>query len=168
MRSASTLADRRGRWAFILGGILVTGGVLLHAPMFLMGRGNHFILAGMPIGWDMIAGMAAIIIGIGIASYGLLPRNITEQLAAQEQIVVSPPEDAEMGWAHWSLMGILVIALIIDVMKPATLGFVLPGMMTEYQVDKATVSAFPLSALVGTVLGSVLWGIIADIYGRKA
>jgi putative MFS transporter len=168
MISTSTLSDRRGLWAFILGVIAVTAGVLLHLPMFLMGRHNHFMLAGMPIGWDMIAGMAAIIIGIGIASYGLLPRNITEQLAAQDQIVVSPPEDAEMGWAHWSLMGILVIALIIDVMKPATLGFVLPGMMTEYQVDKATVSAFPFSALVGTVLGSVLWGIIADIYGRKA
>jgi putative MFS transporter len=53
-------------------------------------------------------------------------------------------------------------------MKPATLGFVLPGMMSEYQVDKATVSQFPFSALIGTVIGSVIWGIIADVYGRKA
>jgi putative MFS transporter len=166
--STSTLSDRRGVWAFALGVIMVTGGVLLHIPMFLMGRHNHFMLAGMPIGWDMVAGMVAIIVGIGIAAYGLLPKNITGQRAAQDQIVVSPPEDATMGWAHWSLMAVLVIALVIDVMKPATLGFVLPGMMTEYQVDKATVSAFPFSALVGTVLGSILWGIIADIYGRKA
>src|SRR5207253_9505586 len=43
-----------------------------------------------------------------------------------------------------------------------------PGMMKEYQVDKATVSSFPFSALVGTVVGSIIWGIIADIYGRKA
>jgi putative MFS transporter len=166
--STSTLSDRRGVWAFALGVIAVTGGVLLHIPMFLMGRHNHFMLAGMPIGWDMVAGMAAIILGVGIAAYGLLPKDISGQLAAQDQIVVSPPEDAPMGWAHWSLMAVLVIALVIDVMKPATLGFVLPGMMTEYQVDKATVSAFPFSALVGTVIGSILWGIIADIYGRKA
>ena len=66
------------------------------------------------------------------------------------------------------LMEILVIALAIDIMKPATLGFVLPGMMTEYHVTRATVSSFPFSALVGTVIGSVIWGIIADIYGRKA
>src|SRR5579872_5483463 len=73
MISTSTLSDRRGVWAFALGVILVTGGVLLHAPMFLMGRHNHFVLAGMPIGWDMIAGMVAIVAGCAIAAYGLLP-----------------------------------------------------------------------------------------------
>lgn len=168
MISTSTLSDRRGMWAFVLGVVAVTAGVILHIPMFLMGRQNHFILAGMPIGWDMIAGMIAIVVGIGIAAYGLLPRDIAGQLAASQEIVVSPPEDAPLRWPHWTLMGVLVIALIIDIMKPATLGFVLPGMMTEYHVDKATVSGFPFSALVGTVLGSILWGVIADIYGRKA
>jgi putative MFS transporter len=168
MISRSTLTDRRGLWAFVLGVILVTGGVLLHIPMFWMGRHNHFILYGMPIGVDMIAGMVAIVVGVGIAAYGLLPRNIARQLAASQDIVVSPPEDAPLGRAHWMLMGVLVIALVIDIMKPATLGFVLPGMMSEYGVDKATVSQFPFSALVGTVFGSVIWGIIADVYGRKA
>jgi putative MFS transporter len=147
---------------------MVTGGVLLHAPMFLMGRHNHFILAGMPIGWDMIAGMVAIVVGCGIAAYGLLPRNIAGQLAASQDIVVTPPEDQPLSRAHWMLMSVLIIALIIDIMKPATLGFTLPGMMTEYHVTKATVSSFPFSALTGTVIGSVIWGVLADIYGRKA
>ena len=147
---------------------MVTGGVLMHAPMFLMGRHNHFVLNGMSIGWDMILGMVAIVAGCGIAAYGLLPRNIAGQLAASQDIVVTPPEDAPLGWAHWSLMSVLVIALIIDIMKPATLGFTLPGMMSEYQVSKATVSSFPFSALAGTVIGSIIWGILADIYGRKA
>ena len=168
MVSAGTLSDRRGLWAFVLGVILVTGGVLLHGPMFLMGRHNHFILYGMAIGWDMIAGMVAIVAGCGIAAYGLLPRDIAGQLAASQDIVVTPPEDAPLGPAHWGLMSVLVIALVIDIMKPATLGFTLPGMMSEYQVDKATVSAFPFSALVGTVFGSIIWGVLADIYGRKA
>ena len=168
MISSSTLSDRRGIWAFVLGVIMVTGGVLMHAPMFLMGRHNHFILAGMPIGWDMVLGMVAIVAGCGIACYGLLPRDIASQLAASQDIVVTPPEDAPLGGAHWGLMGVLVIALIIDIMKPATLGFTLPGMMSEYQVSKATVSTFPFSALVGTVIGSVIWGALADVYGRKA
>lgn len=168
MISTSTLSDRRGLWAFLLGVIAVTGGVLLHIPMFLMGRHNHFILAGMPIGWDMIAGMVAIVGGVALAAYGLLPRDIGGQVAASQDIVVSPPEDAPLSAAHWVLMAVLVIALAIDIMKPATLGFVLPGMRAEYRVDTATVSQFPFSALVGTVIGSVLWGIIADIYGRKA
>jgi putative MFS transporter len=168
MISSTTLSDRRGIWAFVLGVVMVTGGVLMHAPMFLMGRHNHFVLVGMPIGWDMVLGMAAIVVGCGIAAYGLLPRDIGTQLAASQDIVVTPPEDAPLSWPHWGLMGVLVIALVIDIMKPATLGFTLPGMMSEYQVTKATVSSFPFSALVGTVIGSIIWGVLADIYGRKA
>jgi MFS transporter, putative metabolite:H+ symporter len=168
MISSTTLSDRRGIWAFVLGVVMVTGGVLMHAPMFLMGRHNHFVLVGMPIGWDMVLGMAAIVVGCGIAAYGLLPRDIGTQLAASQDIVVTPPEDAPLSWPHWGLMGVLVIALVIDIMKPATLGFTLPGMMSEYQVTKATVSSFPFSALVGTVIGSIIWGVLADVYGRKA
>src|SRR4051795_12472598 len=64
MRSISTLSDRRGVWAFVVGVIAVTGGVLLHAPMLWMGRHNHFVLNGMPIGRDMILGMVAIVGGL--------------------------------------------------------------------------------------------------------
>src|SRR5205807_6077934 len=38
----------------------------------------------------------------------------------------------------------------------------------EYGVPKATASLVPFFALSGTVVGSVVWGVIADIYGRKA
>jgi MFS transporter, putative metabolite:H+ symporter len=81
MISTSTLSDRRGLWVFILGAILVTAGVLMHAPMFWMGGHNHFVLNGMPIGRDMIAGMVAIVGGCGIAVYGL-PRDIAGSFAA--------------------------------------------------------------------------------------
>src|SRR5687768_651592 len=168
MLSASTFSGRRGLWAFILGVLAVTAGVLMHGPMFWMGRHNHFVLAGMAMGSDMVAGMALIVGGLAVAAYGLLPRNVAELRSASQDIVVSPPEDAPLSGAHWMLMSVLVIALVIDIMKPATLGFTLPGMMSEYQVDKATVSLFPFSALVGTVVGSIVWGVIADIYGRKA
>ena len=166
--STSTLSDRRGLLAFILGVLAVTTGVLLHAPMFWMGRTMHFMLVGMPMGADMIAGMALIVAGIAVAAYGLLPRNISGILTASQDIVVSPPEDAPLSKSHWILMGVLVIALVIDIMKPASLGFTIPGMVSEYQVPKATASLVPFFALCGTVVGSVVWGIIADIYGRKA
>lgn len=136
--------------------------------MFLMGRMTHFRLYGMPMGNDMIAGMGAIMLGVGVAAYGLLPRNISDQLAANRDVVVSPPEDAPLSRAHWMLMSVLVIALIIDIMKPASLGFTIPGMVSEYGVPKATASLVPFFALTGTVIGSVVWGVIADIYGRKA
>src|SRR5438270_1907811 len=168
MISTSTLSDRRGVWAFALGVVGVTAGVLLHMPMFLMGRTTHFRLSGTPMGGEMYVGMATIILGVGIAAYGLLPRNISRQLAASQDIVVTPPEDAPLSRAHWTLMSVLVIALIIDVMKPASLGFTIPGMVKEYGVPKSTASLVPFFALTGTVVGSIVWGIIADIYGRKA
>jgi len=164
----TVLQDRRGLWAFVLGVIAVTVGVLLHIPMFMMGKSMGFRLYGMPMGADMYWGMALIVGGVATAAYGLLPRNISAQLAASQEIVVSPPEDAPLTAAHWRLMSVLVIALVIDVMKPASLGFTIPGMMAEYMVDKPTASFLPLSALIGTVVGSIAWGAIADIYGRKA
>ena len=168
MIGASTLSDRRGLLAFILGVTAVTTGVLMHAPMFWMARHMHFELAGMPVGHDMILGMALIVGGVGLAAYGLLPRNVSGILSASQDIVVSPPEDAPLSKAHWTLMAVLVVALIIDIMKPASLGFTIPGMIDEYRVSKATASLLPFSALVGTVVGSIVWGVVADIYGRKA
>ena len=120
------------------------------------------------MGNDMIVGMALIVGGVGVAAYGLLPRNVSGILSASQDIVVSPPEDAPLSKAHWTLMSVLVVALIIDIMKPASLGFTIPGMIDEYRVSKATASLLPFSALVGTVVGSIVWGVVADIYGRKA
>ena len=168
MIGASTLSDRRGLVAFILGVTAVSAGVLLHLPMFWMGRHHHFVLSGMPMGSDMIAGMVLIVGGVAVAAYGLLPRNVSGILSASHDIVVSPPEDAPLSKSHWVLMGVLVVALIIDIMKPASLGFTIPGMISEYGVTRQTASLVPFFALVGTVVGSVIWGIIADIYGRKA
>jgi len=168
MRSTSTLADRRGLWAFILGVLAVTAGVLLHMPMFLMGRPMHYRLAGMPMEPEMVVGMAAIVGGLLVAAWGLLPRNIAAQRAAAQDIVVAAPEDAPLGSAHWGLMVVLVLALIIDVMKPAALGFAVPELSREYGVPKATGSLLSFFALTGTVVGSVVWGILADVYGRKA
>jgi MFS transporter, putative metabolite:H+ symporter len=168
MTGVATLADRKGVWAFALGCLAVTVGVLMHIPMFLMGRHMHFVLAGMPMDSDMIFGMFLIVGGCLVAAWGLLPRNIQSQRAQAAEIEIAAPEDAELGRAHWGLMIVLVVALIIDTMKPASLGFTVPGMVSEYEVPKETVSLVPFFALVGTMTGSFVWGVLADIYGRKA
>jgi putative MFS transporter len=164
----STLSDRQAVWAFVLGCVAVTLGVVAHLPMFAMARAMHYRLAGMPMDDLMVGGMALIVVGTVISGYGLLPRNVAAQRAAAAEIVVAAPEDAPLGAAHWGLMAVLVVALVIDVMKPASLGFTVPGMIAEYGVPKKTVSLVPFFALAGTVAGSVLWGWIADVYGRKA
>ncbi len=168
MVDANVFLDRRGVWAFGLGCLGVTIGVLLHLPMFMMGRHHGFVLAGMPMDPAMIFGMYLIVAGIFVAAYGLLPSRHAHAAQAASRITVSAPEDAPLSAAHWTLLAALVGALIIDVMKPAALGFVIPGMIAEYHVTKAQIAQVPFYALIGTVSGSVLWGILADIYGRKA
>ena len=162
------LRDRSSVWLFAAGVAAVTVGVLLHLPMFWMGRDMGFRLVGMAMDPGMIAGMGLIGIGVLLAGWGLLPRDVARQIHASRHISVDAPEDAPLHRAHWQLMLILVVALVIDVMKPASLGFVMPGLTREYGVGPAIAALFPFSALLGTVVGSVLWGIAADIYGRKA
>lgn len=165
---SSTLSDRQATWAFALGCVAVTIGVVLHLPMFVLARTMGYRLAGMAMDPGMLVGMALIVGGVVVAAWGLLPRNLAAQRAAAAGIEVAAPEDAKLGPAHWRLMLVLTVALVIDVMKPASLGFTVPGMVSEYGVSKATVSLVPFFALLGTVAGSVLWGVIADVYGRKA
>jgi putative MFS transporter len=157
------------RWynmaAFWAGSAMVAIGVALHVPMFLMGRKTGYRLVGMPMDPGMLIGMALIILGIIAAAYGLLPRRQPQPFRYGS---IAPPENAPLTKAHWIQIGLLAIALVIDVMKAATLGFVIPGTRTEYGLGAASVAVLPVVALTGTTVGSLLWGALADIYGRRA
>ena len=67
MAAAHVLADRRHLWAFVVGCIAVTAGVLLHLPMFWMGKDTGFALANMPMDDGMLFGMALIVAGVVVA-----------------------------------------------------------------------------------------------------
>jgi putative MFS transporter len=164
-RGVFLFSARRNALAFWLGSAVVSAGVVLHLPMFWMARSTGFVLAGMPMDPGMLLGMALIVLGIGAAGYGLLP-TFTPGVHVHESI--APPEDAPLTPAHWRLMAVLAVALVIDIMKPASLGFVTPGMRVEYGVDRAMVALLPFSALIGTAVGSFVWGALADLYGRRA
>jgi putative MFS transporter len=160
--------ERRNTFAFWFGCVLVTTGVVLHLPMFLMARGSGYLLAGMPMDNGMLLGMAAIVVGVGFAGYGLLPTSAGHAPRAPQLDVIAPLENAPLTAAHWRVAALLTLALVIDIMKPASLGFVTPGMRMEYGVSADTVAWLPFAALAGTVVGSCVWGVMADIYGRRA
>ena len=50
----STTGGDRRLWAFVLGVVAVTIGVLLHLPMFWMGRDMGFRMVGMPMDLSLI------------------------------------------------------------------------------------------------------------------
>jgi putative MFS transporter len=71
-------------------------------------------------------------------------------------------------------MLVMAAAVTIDVMKPATLSFVLPGMTQEYGLrsplhlaGRIPAALLPLAGITGTVLGSFLWGWMGDRLGRR-
>jgi putative MFS transporter len=164
--TGNVFEQRRNTLVFWCGCALVTAGVLAHLPMFMMGRATHFVLAGMPMGFGMLLGMAAIVAGVAASAYGLLPAAPRATSVVYD--VTAPLENARMSGAHWRVAAMLAIALVIDIMKPASLGFVTPGMKSEYHVGAQMVAWLPFAALAGTVVGSVVWGVLADVYGRRA
>lgn len=151
--------------AFWIGSTMVATGVILHLPMFWMARFTHFRLAGMPMETGMYVGMALIISGVAAAAYGLLPAVRKQHVS---HLSITPPEDAPLTREHWIQIILLGVALVIDVMKAASLGFVVPGMRAEYGLGFSGVAILPFVALLGTTLGSFIWGALADIYGRRA
>ncbi len=175
MKSLTSHKDRTSntslfaRWhnmlAFWCGSAMVTIGVGLHLPMFWMGRKMGFRLVGMPMDTGMLIGMALIVLGVIAAAYGLLPHRPLDRVSYGS---ITPPEDAPLTKAHWIQIGLLGVALVVDVMKAATLGFVTPGMRAEYGLGSASIAVLPLVALTGTTVGSFIWGALADIYGRRA
>jgi len=154
--------------AFWLGCALIAGGVLSHGPMFMMGQHTHWQMVGMPMTTAMWVGMAIIPLGLALSAYGMLPRAPAYAGSDGAPLNFHVADGAPLNRAHWALVTVLVITLAIDVMKPATLGFVMPGMTAEYGMGTSRASLLALFALTGTAIGSVVWGRIADRFGRRS
>lgn len=156
--------------AFWLGCIAIIGGVLAHVPMFMMGRHTGYQMVGMEMDATMLTGMAMIPLGVLLAMYGLTPRiaQMKKSLHTDRHLQFHVADGVPLNGEHWKLVIVLVIALAVDVLKPATLGFVMPGMTKEYEIGKQTAGILALVALTGTTVGSVLWGRLADMFGRRA
>jgi len=68
---------------------------------------------------------------------------------------------------HSMLVFRLCLSVAIDMMKPATIGFTMPGLLKEYKMTKVQGSILPIVAIAGTVGGSLIWGFMADRLGRR-
>jgi putative MFS transporter len=156
--------------AFWAGTFAMMFGVLLHLPDFFAAGEMDYGMEGMPMSRTMLVGMAFILGGLAVAAYGVIPRGtgLLRTSSGSAGYRVRAMDDAPLTRAHWGLLFVLGVALIVDVMKPATLGFVVPGMKLEYGLSTLGVATFPLTALTGTTIGSFMWGLLADRIGRRA
>jgi len=161
--------------AFWFGTLATTIGVILHLPMYISGREMGYRLVGMPMDTSMLVGMALILVGLVASLYGLYPRSAEATAGLVSRIRVRALDEAPIRAAHVGLLVVMAVAVTIDVMKPTTLAFVVPGMAQEYGLrsplnpaGEVPVAYLPLSGITGTVLGSFLWGWLGDRIGRRA
>src|SRR3546814_17165258 len=90
----------------------------------------------------MLWGMAMIPAGVVLAGFGLMPRlaMMRESLHGGEHLYgrhqhFHVDDGVALNREHWKLVVVLVVALAVNVMIPATLGFVMPGMDLEYSIS---------------------------------
>lgn len=156
-----------GIWAVIIG-------VLLHLPMYLKASDVGYRLVGTPMDLPMQIGMFLIVAGMILTIYGLLPSKEETELEVLN-LKIRTLDDAPIRGSHIALLLVMAAAVTIDVMKPTTLSFVIPGMTEEYGLKSplnpggsVPAALLPLSGIIGTVLGSFLWGWLGDRIGRRA
>jgi MFS transporter, putative metabolite:H+ symporter len=157
-----TVSARGMRIAFLVGSAFVAVGVALQMVDVLRARSMDYRMVGTGWSTEMLAGMSFIGLGIAVAGFALL----RQPLGRQVDIHLVRREEEHLTAAHWKLLSVLVFGLVIDTMKPLTLGFVIPGMREEYGLSVSTAAQFPLVALAGTVVGSLVFGHLADRVGR--
>jgi putative MFS transporter len=159
---------------FWFGTAAITLGVVLHLPMYLAARDMDYRLVGMAMDGLMVAGMGLILVGLAATVYGLFPPSSSLR-PSTSSLQVKALDDAHLSVTHVGLLLVLAAAVTIDVMKPVTLSFVVPGMAEEYGLRSASnpagtvpVAYLPLAGISGTVVGSFLWGWLGDRVGRRA
>jgi putative MFS transporter len=160
--------------AFWGGVAAVIVGVTLHLPMYVQAKDVGYHLAGMPLDVGMIVGMVLIVGGLAATIWGLIPHDHVHTLASDVHIRVRALDEVPIRASHVALMLVMAAAVTIDVMKPATLSFVLPGMTREYGLRSplhptgaVPAALLPLVGITGTVLGSFIWGWLGDRIGRR-
>jgi putative MFS transporter len=143
--------------------------------MYLSAKDDHYMLVGMP--WDplMIVGMALMAVGYALVIYGLAPR-FSRTAHRTSQVEIEALDNGKLSAAHVKLMLVLMLGVAVDTQKPFTFAFILPGVADEYNLHSAShpapghwpVALFPFVAIVGTVVGSLVWGRLGDAIGRRA
>jgi putative MFS transporter len=161
--------------AFWFGIVAVTSGVILHLPMYIGSRDMGYVLRGMKMDSPMRIGMALILVGIASTFYGLFPRLSEVSKGYVARFRVRALDDAPIRRTHVGLLLVMAAAITIDVMKPTTLAFVVPGAAAEYGLKSplnpsgvVPVALMPLFGIAGTVIGSFLWGWLGDLIGRRS
>jgi putative MFS transporter len=158
--------------AFWAGSAAVSLGVLFHLPQFIDSRSEGYRVSALGMSPLMVTGMLLILAGFGLVYYGVSPRYLHP--ASESHLQVKGLDDAPLRPAHYRLMAVLLVAIAVDTLKPFTFPFIIPGATAEYGLTSAghpgglPIALYPFSGILGTAIGSFIWGYLGDRIGRRA
>jgi putative MFS transporter len=80
-----------------------------------------------------------------------------------------PQQGVGLNWSafYQFLIVSIFLATAFDNMDQATCSFILPMMRMQWNLTALTASYMPAGALLGTCVGAIFWGMIADRVGRR-
>jgi putative MFS transporter len=166
--------DFRNKFAFWTGFFSVSLGMALQLPMYINSADMGYRMVGMPIDTSMWIGMVLVVLGLAATLYGLIPPKVIKE-TTDYNIKIQAMDDAPINKTHVALLFVMALAVTLDVMKPTILSFIMPGVAREYGLKSPVnpggtipVALLPLSGIIGTVLGSFLWGWLGDRIGRRS
>ncbi|MDE3182302.1 MAG: MFS transporter [Bacteroidota bacterium] len=166
--------DFRNKFAFWAGFFSVSLGMALQLPMYINSADMGYRMVGMPIDTNMWIGMVLVVLGLAATLYGLIPPKVIKE-NTDYNIKIQAMDDAPINKTHVALLFVMALAVTLDVMKPTILSFIMPGVAKEYGLKSPVnpggtipVALLPLSGIIGTVLGSFLWGWLGDRIGRRS
>jgi len=153
------------RGGFVMSIVAVVLGVALHIAEYAQdANSSGYLPPGSGMGGLEMGGMVLVTCGVVAAAVFMFSLHDVAALhRAPKKVVFTPAyfdllQNASWTWVHTKICLVLLLAVTIDMMKPPTISFIMPGLLAEYKLTMQQGSVLPTVAISGTTLGSILWG----------
>jgi MFS transporter, putative metabolite:H+ symporter len=88
-------------------------------------------------------------------------------MADRGEDLVTLYDGAPLNARYWTTIGLAIVSSVFDYFDYFVVGFLVAVLAPQWQLTFGQTSVMLLSAGVGAIIGSLVWGALADRFGRK-